>query len=42
MIKLEKINMNMIFFLKCSEGCYIEERLKVFCTPPDDQTGIQR
>lgn len=41
-INLKKMGVNLIFSLKCSGGYYIEERLKVFCTFPDDQTGVQR
>ena len=36
------MGVNLIFSPKYSGGYYIEERLKVFCTFPDDQTGVQR
>lgn len=34
----KKLNVNIVFFLKHSKGCYIiiKERLKVFCALPDD------
>lgn len=37
----KKMGVNLLFSLKYSGGCYIEG-LKVFCTFPDGQTGVQR